>query len=465
MATDLLFYEGATGEFAITLRGSLNTLWQHTDWRTTWSLIVPGNFGGGSGFTDLLFYDPTTGTGEFYRVNGAGGMTLMEQHTGWHGGWTMIVPGNFGGSGLTDLLFYDASAGIGDFYTLTGPGQIQPLRKHTGWLSTWTRIVPGNFGGSGLTDLLFYNASLGAGDFYTVEQGEMIPLRQYTGWLSTWTEIVPGNFGGSGLTDLLFYNASLGVGDFYTFEQGEMIPLAQHTGWRGSWTLIVPGNFSGGGATDLFFYDATEGTGEFYSTQQGVLSLLNRHAGLRNSWQTIVPGQFAPSKQVRLHLKVLVPPQVSVDAMVDGIRQVYVRAGLRVFIGSIETLNLPNLLDIEIGSCRSGGIGDNITGDVADLFRHRHLATTDDIVIYFVRSTNPASAGCAKYPGERAGAVVTRGAGMFVTAHEVGHILGLRHVDNRDRLMNPSDDFTNPPPNLSNGEIVRMQTNRFIKAI
>jgi hypothetical protein len=151
--------------------------------------------------------------------------------------------------------------------------------------------------------------------------------------------------------------------------------------------------------------------------------------------------------------------------MVDGIRQVYVRAGLRVFIGSIETLNLPGLLDVEVGSCRSGGIGDNITQDIDDLFRNRALASEDDIVIYFVRSTNPALAGCAKYPGDRAGAVVTQGAGMFVTAHEVGHILGLRHVDNRDRLMNPVDSFTNPPPDLSEGEIVNMVTNRFIKAV
>jgi len=465
MTADLLFYEGATGEFSITLRGSINTLKQHTDWRTTWRQIIPGNFGGGNGLTDLLFYDPTTGTGEFYRVNGTGGITLMQQHTGWRGSWTIIVPGNFGGSGLTDLLFYDPSAGVGEFYALTGPGQMQLLRQHSGWLSTWTRIIPGSFGGSGLTDLLFYNASLGAGDFYAVEQGNIIPLRQHTGWLSTWTEIIPGSFGGSGLTDLLFYNASLGVGDFYAVEQGDIIPLGQHTGWRGSWNIIVPGDFSGGGATDLFFYDAAAGTGEFYTTKQGTISLLNRHTGLRNSWRTIIPGLYAPDKQVRLHLKLLTTPQVSVDLMVDGIREVYVRAGMRVFIGSIETLNLPRLLDVDVGSCRTGGIGDNITDDIAELFRHRTLVSTDDIVIYFVRSTNPALAGCAKYPGDRAGAVVTQGAGKFVTAHEVGHILGLRHVENRDRLMNPVDDFTNPPPNLSNGEIVNMLTNRFIKAV
>jgi hypothetical protein len=52
-----------------------NTKWEsYDDWRSTWDIIVPGNFWEPdpeyvkfqNGFTDLLFYDRANGYGEFY---------------------------------------------------------------------------------------------------------------------------------------------------------------------------------------------------------------------------------------------------------------------------------------------------------------------------------------------------------------------------------------------------------------
>ena len=57
---------------------------------------MPGNFGG-SDYTGLLFYEPSTGTGKFYSTDGQGDIQLLGQHTGWRKGWRLIVPGNFGG--------------------------------------------------------------------------------------------------------------------------------------------------------------------------------------------------------------------------------------------------------------------------------------------------------------------------------------------------------------------------------
>jgi hypothetical protein len=138
--------------------GNIALMKRHAGWRKTWQLIVPGNFGGND-YTDLLFYDPTTGEGEFYTRDGSGNIAFLKKHTGWRKTWQLIVPGNFGGNNYTDLLFYDPTTGEGEFYTTDGSGNIAFLKKHTDWRKTWKLIVPGNFGGNDYTDLLFYDTT------------------------------------------------------------------------------------------------------------------------------------------------------------------------------------------------------------------------------------------------------------------------------------------------------------------
>lgn len=97
------------------------------------------------------------GSGEFYTTDGSGNISLLKSHTGWwRSSWKQIVPGTFGGNTYTDLLFYDATTGEGEFYTTDGSGNISDLKKLSGWRKTWKQIIPGNFGGSDYTDLLFY---------------------------------------------------------------------------------------------------------------------------------------------------------------------------------------------------------------------------------------------------------------------------------------------------------------------
>ena len=196
----------------------------------------------------LLFYDPLVGEGEFYTTrNGRIGRTRL--HLGWRTGWRQIIPGHFGGPvpatrppGFTDLLFYEPSTGTGEFYTTDDRARIRLLATHTNWRSSWTQIIPGNFGGSGFTDLLFYDAAGNTGEFYTTDgQGGISQLATHTNWRSSWTQIIPGDFGGSGFTDLLFYDAAGNTGEFYTTDgQGGISQLATHTNWRSSWTQIIP---------------------------------------------------------------------------------------------------------------------------------------------------------------------------------------------------------------------------------
>jgi len=257
--TGLLFYEGPTGTgefYATDGQGGMPRLQTHTGWRETWTEIVPGNYAGGSDIDDLLFYEGPTGTGEFYASDGQGGMSLLQTHTGWRETWTEIVPGDFGGApGLTDLLFYEASTGTGEFYASDGQGGISLLQTHTGWRNSWTRIIPGNFGGGNTTDLLFYEGSTGLAEFYATDgQGGISQVGSHSGWPTNPSAIIPVSIGGSGYTDLLFYEAASGTGTFYT--QGPAIGLdyvfrRRHTDWRTTWAIVLPGSFGGSDFTNL----------------------------------------------------------------------------------------------------------------------------------------------------------------------------------------------------------------------
>jgi hypothetical protein len=274
--------------------GGIAPLMGYTDWRSSWTIVVPGDFNG-DGITDLLFYDPAANTGEFYSTDGNGRIWRLATHTDWNSTWDMIIPGNFNGDAFTDLLFYDREAGIGSFWTTDGAGGIAPLQEHTGWRGSWDLIVPGEFGGDGHTDLLFYDRAAGTGEFYVSDgTGVIWPMSTHDDWNATWDLIVPGSFGGGSHTDLLFYDREAGIGSFWmTDGQGGIGLLVEYFDWRGSWNMIIPGNFGADGHTDLLFYDRAAGTGEFYTTDGwGLSGLLKTHFDWRSTWYLIVPGSF-----------------------------------------------------------------------------------------------------------------------------------------------------------------------------
>ena len=201
--------------------GGMTLLRRYRNWRKTWDLIIPGNFKvlrnefSNGPFTDLLFYDRETGTAEIYATDGSAGLTFVKRYTNWRKSWTRIIPGDFSAGELyyTDLLFYDRTAGEGVFYSTDGAGGLGFLKKYDNWRKTWAEIVPGNFGGTDHSDLLFYDSN-GTGEFYTTDgSGNLARLRFYNNWRKTWSGIIPGNYGRVGstdrYTDLLFYDKKI----------------------------------------------------------------------------------------------------------------------------------------------------------------------------------------------------------------------------------------------------------------
>jgi hypothetical protein len=180
--------------------------------------------------------------------------------------------------------------------------------------------------------------------------------------------------------------------------------------------------------------------------------VMGTDSALWHRWWALVP-------TVRLHAKVLTAPNLGLNTMVQRMTEVYGGAGIAVQLVSTENLNFPLLNDVDVGACTLG----STTAEQIQLFANRNNAGANDVVVYFVRSTVPPFNGCAAHPPNQPGAVVVQGATQWTLAHEVGHVLGLRHVNNNDRLMtgNGTANITNPPPDLDATEVATMLASPF----
>jgi hypothetical protein len=160
--TQLLFYDASAGEAAIydfDQQGNMKLKKEFNGWRHTWEFIIPGDFGG-DGHTDLVFYDRIAGAGYVFINDGNASFASPSVTYGqWRKSWTMIIPGNFGGHHHTDLLFYDAPRGLAALLINDGKGTFVQT-EISGWRVSWGAIVPGRFlEESPKDDLLFYDVA------------------------------------------------------------------------------------------------------------------------------------------------------------------------------------------------------------------------------------------------------------------------------------------------------------------
>ncbi len=290
---------------------------------------------------------------------------------------------------------------------------------------------------------------------------------RFGGWLLNTLDnriVCAADLDGDGRREL-FVTSPWGLGVFKLAGGTFNVPAMAPNGTRfGGWLLNTADNrfdavsdFNGDNRDDLLV-TSPWGLGILRFTGAGFDALTMSPNGTRfGGWLlNTADNRFEVGEQtVRVHIKVLFNPTLAIDQMIQSMQRVYESVGLRVHRVSTETLNLPALVDCDVGACTMG----STTGEQNTLFGNRNFAWGSDVVVYFVRSTVPAFNGCAAFPAGRPGAVVASIATQWTMAHEVGHVLGLAHVNDNNRLMtgNGTSNITNPPPDLIATEVNTMR--------
>lgn len=174
-------------------------------------------------------------------------------------------------------------------------------------------------------------------------------------------------------------------------------------------------------------------------------------------------------RRVRLHLRIVSPPAVSIPTMLRSMRQVFGTAGIEVVVGSAARLRQPAFEELDIRCptnpattcCPFPCSTATLNPEHVRLFAHRQGMGQRDIAVYFVRTTLPSARGCCAHPPGRPGVVVTNVASQWTLAHEVAHVLGLAHVADTNRLMfRNTGAITNPPPDLTAEESRTLRRSR-----
>jgi hypothetical protein len=264
--TGILLYDQTSGFarfFDCGGDGHFVQLSEYSDWRTTWTQIVPGLFTLRS-TSGLVFYSPSENYGELWETDGVGlaGTAPTQTFTDWRSTWTHIVaadfywtPGYNSAPAFTDIFFYEGSTGYGEMYYFdarTGGGLV-PYPVATGQLIQGaTNVIAGNFGSgasnaAGFSGVLLHDRAAGQLKIYYFDgNGGISPLETLSGLRTTFDLVVPGNFFMANPDDHWF-NDGPNMDDFPDEAR--------------NWRAVV------GGFTDLLLYDRAAGLGETYLHQ------------------------------------------------------------------------------------------------------------------------------------------------------------------------------------------------------
>jgi hypothetical protein len=427
------------------------------------------------------------------RLSGSTFTVVMMAPNGTRfGGWLLnthdtrfALAGDVDGDGRAEILISSPwGAGILKLSgsTFTAPVMAPNGTRFGGWLLNTADnhfVAVSDFDGDGRAEILI-TSPWGLGVLRLSGSTLISPIMaangtRIGGWLLNTLDnrLRPaGDFDGDGREELLLVSP-WGIGILKIGATSLSVPMMAPNGTRfGGWLLNtadnffnMTGDFDGDNRAEILV-TSPWGLGILKLSGSTLTAPMMAPNGTRfGGWLlNTADNRFEVGQQVvRMHVKVLTQPTISIELMMQNMQWVYEGVGLIVHRVSTETLNLPALNDVDVGACVRG----SVTAEQTQLFGNRNSAGPNDVVVYFVRSTVPPYNGCAAHPAGQPGAVVARGATVWTLGHEVGHVLGLPHVNDNNRLMtgNGTANITNPPPDLAAQEVIQMRASTLSHAL
>lgn len=419
----------------------------------------------GDGRTEVLFYGQRDHNWWMGSISGGSLTWRLVGNTAGFGNLNdgrPIWSGYFRGVFQADLLFYhpgDHNWWMGVFNGSTFNWQFVGNTSGFGNLNDGRPLWTGNFQrGFGGTDILFYQPGDNNWWFGSIVADSLTwrPAGRATGFgRPFWT----ADFTGDGQLDVLNFQPSDHTWRLGSISGGQLAwnSVGNTSGFGQVWDgrPFWVGDFNRDGKAEMLFYFS--GDGNWW---------LGSYNGSQLTWSNVgnTGRPLTYRSMVNLHIKIVATtPQSWIDSQIAEIKGVFDTARIGVTIRSREDLtgdsSLNSLKNPMVQGCIDWGAF-RTTPDQDRLFQNRNFVGQDEVVIYIVQSLisdlppeKGIVEGCATHPNGRPGFIVSRSANHWVMAHELGHVLGLSHVTNTDRLMHPyNNEYTNTPPDLDQGE-------------
>ena len=477
----LFYYPGDHNWWLGTLPPGGQLSWQHVGNTAGFGNVADGrpfwieDFTGGGG-KDVLFYYP--GDHNWWLGSISGG-ALTWQNVGNTVGFGNLADGRpiwigyFSNFTRPEVLFHvprDGNWWLGSF----SPGGASLTWRSAGNSAGFGNIWDGrpfwieDFDADARSNVLFHDPRDGSwwlGTFSTAGALTWRGVGNTASMGAVWPNgrFWTGFFRGVFKPDLLYYDPTGGDWRLGTLTGSQIAwQLVGNTVGFGNlhdrpfWT----GYFKGSGGFDALFY---AGDGNWW---------LGSISGNTLGWTLAGNTGRSYEGRLRVHYKLLANPTTSLATHHQAMKDLFADHDILVELGTTEDLTAPNpalddLRDLDVGNCMQWiAPFSSTTPEQSTLFFNRANVPADELVIYVCRTlTSPdgSTIGCASHPHGWPGCVIERTVTRFVASHEIGHLLGLGHVNDADRLMNPDDGWTNLPPDLLANEGHRMRGSGFVK--
>lgn len=252
-----MLYDKETGDFLLVGfdgAGAINLRRSGSGWRTSWDLIVVGNFIG-NGRDQVLLYDRAGGTADIVGFDGNGNVNLDTSNTGWRSSWDWMVPGHFLGNQTSEVWLCDRGGNVSEIVAFDAGGNFNTPRTLDPFGSNLGGAIAGDFLGLNRQQIMRYsNQSGNSGDVVGVDPDLDVVAGDWRN--QPWDLLAAGRFKGTVRTEFLLYTALQGSAAMFGLDANRNISRQQDfSGWRSSWVLAASGQFLGNGRDQLALYD------------------------------------------------------------------------------------------------------------------------------------------------------------------------------------------------------------------